>query len=133
MSREKDYREWLRFAESDRQAARALLTAGFYEQSAFYCQQAIEKLLKAIIVKQTGDRPPHLHDLLTLLRRTKDVAHTEEIERWLGRIDNYYVGTRYPLEVVENDAFKRPLAEAAIEATDKIFVWFSTHFNFDSI
>ncbi|MGQ0604767.1 MAG: HEPN domain-containing protein [Anaerolineales bacterium] len=58
MSREKDPREWLHYAENDQRAAKALIEAEIYEHCVFHCQQAVEKLLKAIIVKQTGDRPP---------------------------------------------------------------------------
>jgi len=131
MSREKDPKVWLRYAESDRQAAKPLLETGFYEHCAFHCQQAIEKLFKAIIVKQTGERPPHVHDLFTLLRKIKGMTTTEDIERAIGRIDGYYVGSRYPLDVADESAFKRPLAEAAVQQTEVIFQWFLTQINFD--
>ena len=66
MSRESDPLEWLRYAEIDRRAAKHLLEAGEYETCAFHCQQAIEKLLKAVIVKQTGQRPVHTICVLCL-------------------------------------------------------------------
>lgn len=113
MSREQDPREWLRFADSDRRAAHALLEAGFYEQCAFHCQQAVEKLLKAIIVKQTRSRPVHTHDLNALMERVTSAAISEPIARAISDIDGYYAGSRYPIDVVDEGAFSRPLAESA--------------------
>lgn len=131
MNREGDPKEWLRYAENDRSAAQHILAYGDYENCAFHCQQAVEKLLKAIIVKQTGQRPPHVHDLLTLLRKIKGLQITEDLERAIGRIDAYYVGSRYPLDVVDEGAFKRPLAEAAVQQTEALFQWFLAQINFD--
>ena len=129
MSRETNAQEWLRYAESDRQAARHLLDSGDYAACAFHCQQAVEKLLKAIIVKQTAERPPHVHDLFTLRKQIKDVETTDEIKELIVDIDSYYVGTRYPVEVVDPETFVRALAQSAIEKMDRVFEWFSTQFN----
>ncbi|MBI3243775.1 MAG: HEPN domain-containing protein [Chloroflexi bacterium] len=130
MSRESDPQEWLRFAEIDRRAAKHLLEAGEYETCAFHCQQAVEKLLKAVIVKQTGQNPPHIHDLLTLLRKI-DLETDEEFQRTFNILDAYYVGSRYPLDVADADTFIRPLAESAIRKTDEIFKWFSARISFE--
>ncbi len=105
MSRESDPKEWRRFAEIDRRAARHLLEA--------------------------GERPPHVHDLLTLLRKVSGIETDEETERFIGSIDTYYVGTRYPLEVVDPGIFDKPLAQSAVDKMERIFQWFSTRFNFE--
>lgn len=133
MSRETNPQEWLRYANDDRRAAKHLLDSGDYGTCAFHCQQAIEKLLKAIIVKQSGERPPHVHDLFTLRKRIKDIETNVEIKELIADIDTYYVGTRYPVEVVDPDTFIRPLAQSAVEKMEKVFEWFSTRFNFENI
>jgi HEPN domain-containing protein len=63
VSSEEDVREWMAYAERDRRAARHLLESGDYEAYVLHCQQAVEKLLKAGIVSQTGERPPYWHNL----------------------------------------------------------------------
>jgi HEPN domain-containing protein len=63
MINETDVQEWLAYAEADRQAAEHLLESDDYMACAFHCQQAVEKLLKAIIVAETQKRPPYLHNL----------------------------------------------------------------------
>jgi HEPN domain-containing protein len=44
----------------------------------------------------------------------------------------HYVGSRYPLDVVDPGAFIRPLAESAVQKTDEVFEWFLTRINFDN-
>ncbi len=40
--------EWVEIAEGDLRAARVVLDEGLFQQTVFYCQQSIEKLLMAI-------------------------------------------------------------------------------------
>ena len=132
MNREINWTEWVRLVESDREAARILFEAGHHEACTFHCQQAIEKLLKAILVKQTNFRPPHIHSLRLLLERVGAIEVPPEIIESASLIDAYYVGSRYPLDAIDPDKFDRPLAESALHSTDRVFTWFSTHINFDN-
>ena len=132
MSREGSPKEWLRHAEMDQRAAKTLLASGEYEPCAFHCQQAVEKLLKAIIVQQTGQRPVHTHDLNALLRQVTGVELSVEITQAISTIDAYYVGSRYPLDAVDPGVFKRPLAESVAQRTDEIFQWFLAKISFES-
>ena len=132
MSREGNPREWLRTAESDKRAAEHLLDAGDYEACAFHCQQAIEKLLKAIIVKQTGKRPIHTHDVRSLLEEISGLEISVEMKDMVSDINGYYVGSRYPLDTVDPGVFVKPLAEKAVEQTAEVFKWFLTRINFES-
>ena len=43
-----------------------MLDSGRYLYVLFCCQQAVEKMLKAVIVKQTNEFPPRLHNLMRL-------------------------------------------------------------------
>jgi len=131
MSRETEPREWLRVAEVDHRAAKHLLDNADFEACAFHCQQAVEKLLKAIIVKQTNQRPPYVHDLLTLLRKVGGLTVDEEIAQAIGLVDGYYAGSRYPLDAFDPDIFTKPLAESAVRQMDEVFQWFLTRITFD--
>lgn len=46
------YNEWLWYAKSDLKNAGILFENKSYKDSVWYCHQAIEKLLKAIIINQ---------------------------------------------------------------------------------
>ncbi len=132
MSRETSVKEWRRSAESDRQAAKHLLDAGDYEACVFHCQQAVEKLLKAVIIKQGGGRPERTHDLNALLEKITGLEKDKDIEQIVSEIDGYYIGSRYPLDTVDPGIFVKPLAEKAVQYTDEIFKWFLTRLVFEN-
>ncbi len=132
MNREDNPQEWLRAAEDDRRVAKNLLEDGEFAACAFHCQQAVEKLLKAVIVKQTNQRPPHMHELRVLLEKITGFEISTELAQSVARIDSYYVGSRYPLDVVDPGVFIRPLAESAVQKTDEVFEWFLKRINFDN-
>ena len=105
-SAEEDIQEWLAYAEADRASAHNALQMADYRDAAFHCQQAIEKLLKTVIVAETGQRPPYVHDLRTLLRRIRQIAIPRELARAISDMDIYYTGTRYP-GVLDHEMFSQ--------------------------
>jgi len=59
--------EWVEVATSDLAFAGVALDKGFYQQSVFYCQQSIEKLMKAIWTERHGaGTHPRVHNLVKL-------------------------------------------------------------------
>ncbi len=59
--------EWVEIAEGDLRAARVVLDEGLFQQTVFYCQQSIEKLLKAIWTERHGSGThPRTHNLVKL-------------------------------------------------------------------
>jgi HEPN domain-containing protein len=129
---ENDPLAWLEFAERDRRAARNALNAADYWDAAFHCQQAIEKLLKAAIVHQTGGRPPYIHDLRTLLRDVRGVVVPEEIARLVSDVDVYYVGTRYP-GIVETEVYCEENISPLVERMEEVFQWFLANLDLENI
>ena len=57
---------WLDIAEYDLETARAMQSGGRYLYTVFMCQQALEKLLKAIYLTQKSEEAPRTHNLLYL-------------------------------------------------------------------
>ena len=99
-SRDKDILSWVELSDYDIKTAKAMQKAGRYLYVLFCCQQAIEKRLKAIIVKETKEFPPKLHDLIRLLELTK-ISLNNEQELFLRKLSNFYIETRYPEEMHE--------------------------------
>ncbi|MBN2016350.1 HEPN domain-containing protein [Candidatus Dojkabacteria bacterium] len=60
------YKVWLKQAEFDFEAAKSSKLSGFFEWACFQCEQAVEKALKAVLVK-AGWRPPKMHKLAVLM------------------------------------------------------------------
>ena len=59
-------RRWLQTAENDLAVARIAHENGFYNQCVFHCQQAVEKVLKAIWIERLGQTHPKTHNLAFL-------------------------------------------------------------------
>lgn len=129
MNREGNPTEWLNAAEQDRRAAQTLLQGELYGLCTFHCQQAVEKLLKAIIVQQTQQRPPSARDLRVLLDEV-DLAVDTGIVDAAARIEAACVGAAYPVDDVDPSVFIRPFAETAVNDMQKVFAWFGTRVNF---
>jgi HEPN domain-containing protein len=101
---------WVAKAEQDLDVARLVQErSGPATVGCFLCQQAIEKLLKALLV-WVGETPPRSHDLADLHRRIGGRAgplraDPAELAAW----SPYAVASRYP-------GFPDPAADADLPA-----------------
>lgn len=91
-------RRWLARVDEDLRAADALLAATppALGAAAFHCQQAAEKMAKAVLIA-LRQPPPKLHDIEELGRRIRahDAALAEAFEEFAG-LTRWYVSARYP-------------------------------------
>jgi HEPN domain-containing protein len=126
VSREEDVQEWLAYAEADRRSARNAMKMQDYRDAALHCQQAVEKLLKTVIVAQTGKRPPYEHDLRTLLRKVRGLSVPEELAQRVSDLDIHYTGTRYP-GVVDLGFYTEENVTKLMAWMEETFQWFLTH------
>ena len=89
---------WLARVDDDLRAAEALLAlaAPATGTAAFHCQQAAEKMAKAVLIA-ARQPPPRLHDIEELGRRIRPhhLAIGEAFEA-LGGLTRWYVSARYP-------------------------------------
>jgi HEPN domain-containing protein len=88
---------WLNIAEEDVSVAEVLLKGGKFLQAGFFCHLIVEKSLKAIVQKNTGETPPKIHKLLVLA--VKGEIHdslTEEQLALLEELDPLQMEARYP-------------------------------------
>jgi HEPN domain-containing protein len=60
-------RERLSQSEYDLETAQAMLDSRRYIYAVFMCHMTVEKALKALVVKRTGDAPPRTHNLVQLV------------------------------------------------------------------
>jgi len=91
----------------------------------FFCQQAIEKALKAVYHEKYNKTPPRKHDL-EVLADAADIL-TELDERKLDLLDAlslYYIESRY---TEDRDALAKNCTQAVtkvmLEQTGEIFEW----------
>jgi len=95
MDVQKQIEYWVQGAEEDFAAAQSLFDKGHFRHCLFFVHLAIEKILKAHIVKQTNSVPPKIHNLFRLSSKA-DLKLDEKQQEFLRRFDIYQLEGRYP-------------------------------------
>ena len=114
---------WVDQAQYDLDTARAMLASSRYLYVLFCCQQAVEKTLKAVIIRRTGEMPPRVHNLLRLAEIAQVQADQVQV-RLLGELSAYYIQSRYPEEIKAAGAtIARAVADEALKKTEQIIPW----------
>jgi len=118
-------KQWLEQSRYDLETARAMFDSGRYLYVLFCCQQAVEKTLKAIIVRRTEEFPPRIHQLM----RLAEVAGLEVDENkayFFRELSTYYIQSRYPEEITDlASQVKRQEAQRVLEQTQEVVRWLS--------
>jgi len=90
--------KWAAQSLYDIETAKAMLDAGRYLYVLFCCQQAVEKMLKALIAKRTRELPPRLHNLMRLAE-VASLTIPEDTAHLFRRLTDFYIASRYPEEL----------------------------------
>ena len=97
----KQAKDWLRYAKTDLQSTKALITdEDLTSAVAFHSQQCIEKSLKALL-ELNDKKVPRIHDLRKLLKTIEAENIISDIEiddDILDQINQVYIDTRYPAD-----------------------------------
>jgi HEPN domain-containing protein len=94
---EKTVQYWIDISEYDLQVAKTILDKGHYLYVGFMCHQAVEKMLKAIYVKQTSTMPPYIHKLDKLVERVGlKAAMSQEHNDFIDELTPLNIQARYP-------------------------------------
>lgn len=112
---------WSEKADDDLRSAKALLKEEIYGNACGAAEQAVEKTVKAYIVKQAGaiTAEERTHNLVELSRRCLELgldlsAYRDDL-RWFSDV---YVPSRYPIPL--NPRFSKQDAVEAIEKAEEI-------------
>ncbi|MGH7176259.1 MAG: HEPN domain-containing protein [Tepidisphaeraceae bacterium] len=115
--------QWADQARYDLETARAMQASGRFLYVLFCCQQAVEKLLKALIVARTGEFPPRLHSLPRLAEAA--TVEADSIQKtFLAELSAYYIQTRYPEELdLTSAALSQAGTAEVLKQTEEITSW----------
>jgi HEPN domain-containing protein len=120
---DEDVAYWKQLALMDLESSRRSLRGDSFLHCIFGCQQALEKLLKAFVVRATGKAPPRVHNLIRLAALANVTLQPEQ-EQLLSKLSLEYIEMRYPeeLEVIAelND---RSAAEDHLRQTEEMILW----------
>jgi HEPN domain-containing protein len=123
MTPEEKAEHWLDIAEYDLETAVAIQNSGRYLYTVFMCQQALEKLLKAIHIQQKGEEAPRTHNLVHLLELLTLPKKPEYLEI-MAQLNAYYIKGRYPVYKQKLSQMLDPKSsQDFLTQTQEIFQW----------
>jgi len=87
---------WINTAEDDWDSVELLFNGKKYLQSLFWAHLVLEKLTKALWVKNHSENtPPKIHNLIVLLKQS-NIDLGEERMNFLVNYNNFQLSARYP-------------------------------------
>jgi HEPN domain-containing protein len=118
--------KWAQQARYDLETAQAMLASGRLLYVLFCCQQSVEKMLKGVVAKRTGEFPPRVHNLMRLAE-IAGLSLDEHQTNLLRELSAHYIQSRYPEEMDAIAAqLSPPFAKRMLERTEEIIAWLSS-------
>lgn len=119
-------KEWLYSANSDLQDAGVLFQNKSYKNCVLHCHQAIEKILKSIIVERDY-RLIRIHDLITLVNDAK-VKLPKDIMVFIDELNPHYLPAKYP-DITFKFNYSKLKVKGMLEKTKEVFKWLRLELN----
>jgi len=93
-----------------------------YEAAVFYCEQAAQKALKALLLHRTSTTPPKIHNLVELGRMAGADARMLD---FLAELTPHYMMTRYPdaAGVLTTEIYDGRISLAFLRGTKEVLKW----------
>jgi HEPN domain-containing protein len=122
---DKIIQNWLALAEYDYETAHAMFQSGRYIYVVFTCQQAVEKMLKAVYVREYQAAPPYIHSLMKLAKSLSFFHEFSECQLFdMERLNSYYLQSRYSDQIQEMMAqFTKEQAAEFLYKTEALMRW----------
>ena len=117
---EKHIDYWKKGAEECLDTARLLLAGKKDKEALFFTHLALEKAIKALVVKATRDIPPFSHDLLILAKKAKLNLSSEQ-EEFLADMTRFAVQGRY--QDLDRPSPTAKKAKADLKQAEEIIQW----------
>lgn len=134
------YEHWLQFAKYDLETAGYMLKSKRYVYVAFTCEQAIEKLVKALHVLYTGNEAPKSHNILyvfELVFNNEEYVNKITAEDFkenknkysslFTRLHSYYIAERYTdYKRKISESLDEKICSALLKETKEAFKWLTS-------
>ena len=126
MSSKTDY--WLELCDDDLITAKILLDSKRFLHMGYFCQQIIEKALKAVIADKTNEIPPKIHDLRKLAVLGGVYSDlSEEQHALLEKLMPLHIEARYPEYKEKVDkTLSTGYSETLLIETEGFLCWIKT-------
>lgn len=114
-------KNWLKFSQRDLKNAEILFRGKSYEACIWHCDEAVEKILKAVIIEKKG-KIPKIHDLSHLLSESK-LKISRSIFEFIEELNPFYLAPRYPELILESKKINRKQALNFLKLTKEFIKW----------
>lgn len=111
---------WRKGAEEDIETAWILVDKNKRKEALFWAHLSLEKAIKAHVVRDTGDTAPKLHNLLSLVEKSKLVC-TEKMLDFFSEMNKYNLRGRYP--EMDSEIPTKSHSRAVISETGETVKW----------
>jgi HEPN domain-containing protein len=111
-------KKWLDKALSDLDVAKDMFKLKKYEYAAFWCQQAVEKALKALQIEKES-RFDKVHDLVML---SEKINAPHEVKNICKKLTSAYTYARYP-DVQSDKEDMKGISQDFIKGAEKVISW----------
>lgn len=122
---EKTVQYWREGADYDLGVAKALYEKGKYPYALFIGHLALEKLLKACVVRLTAEHAPFTHSLPLLARRL-GISIPKTMLNKLARFMEFHIEARYPDD--QRKFYKKctkAFAQKKLREMKEVYSWFN--------
>jgi HEPN domain-containing protein len=117
---------WAERARYDLGTARDMFGSRRYLYVLFCCQQAVEKMLKALVAERSRELPPRLHSLVRLAEAAS-LSVDDEQAGFLRELTAYYIQTRYPEETSDlGSQVNEDEARRVLDRAEETVQWLSS-------
>ncbi|MDP3698309.1 MAG: HEPN domain-containing protein [Nanoarchaeota archaeon] len=115
---QKEVSRWRNLAEDDLEKARILFNNEKYDGAIFFCQQTVEKALKALWILEKKTEVPRYHDLLFFFQKLELPA---KFKTTCEDLTGGYIATRYPTNLPFS--FTKKETEILLLQSEEILLW----------
>jgi len=118
----KEVESWWKQAKRDLVTAENSKNSGDYYACAFFCQQSVEKSLKALYISKKRVSPGTTHSLIFLATET---SVPSEFHMFLRRLTPEFVTTRYPDAAYGTpyELYDEEVATDILDKSKKVIKW----------
>jgi HEPN domain-containing protein len=116
--------EWIKIGEEELQAAEHLFEASLYRMVCYHAQQAVEKILKAILTEREIEFS-RTHNLLDLSNAVKEIGYESPLSVEDAVFLNSVYRARYPaaLGLLPTGEPTKEDADRALQSAQKMYEW----------
>jgi len=114
---------WKDHSDYDIKTAESMFSVKRYPYALFMCHLSIEKLLKAIYVKQYNKHAPYVHNLVELAK-SLEINFNDEYKELLADLSSFNLEARYPeWKSVFYKTATKAYTKKYLEESTRLYLW----------